>query len=304
VLAVGNPFGLGGTVTAGIVSARGRDIGAGPYDDFIQIDAPVNKGNSGGPAFDENGNVVGVTTAIYSPSGGSIGIGFAIPADTVKTVVAQLKDKGAVTRGWLGVEIQSVTADIADSLGLKQAEGALVAEPQPGSPAAKAGLAAGDVVVSVNGHAIKDAHDLARTIAAQAPGSTAKLAVIRNGAAQTMSITLGNLPNERQASNIPEHGGTGEGSAPLGLTVAPASQVAGAGHQGVVVTNVNPDGPAAEMGFRSGDVILDVAGKGMEQPAQLRQALQDARQSGKHHVLMRVKSGDTTRFVAMPLDHA
>ena len=150
VLAVGNPFGLGGTVTAGIVSARGRDIGAGPYDDFIQIDAPVNKGNSGGPTFDVDGNVIGVNTAIFSPSGGSVGIAFAIPADTVKSVIAQLRDKGSVTRGWIGVQIQSVTPDIADSMGLKQATGALVSEPQKDSPAAKAGIASGDVITSVN----------------------------------------------------------------------------------------------------------------------------------------------------------
>ncbi|MBO0758932.1 MAG: trypsin-like peptidase domain-containing protein, partial [Bradyrhizobiaceae bacterium] len=151
VLAVGNPFGLGGSVTAGIVSARGRDIGAGPYDDFIQIDAPVNKGNSGGPTFDVDGDVIGVNTAIFSPSGGSVGIAFAIPADTVKSVIAQLKDKGIVTRGWIGVQIQPVTQDIADSLGIKKAEGALVAEPQAGSPAAKAGIKSGDVILSVNG---------------------------------------------------------------------------------------------------------------------------------------------------------
>src|SRR5262245_48336673 len=148
VVAVGNPFGLGGTVTAGIVSAQGRDIGAGPYDDFLQIDAPVNRGNSGGPTFDVDGKVIGVNTAIYSPSGGSVGIAFAIPAATVNTVVAQLKDKGAVTRGWLGVQIQPVTADIADSLGLKKEEGALIAEPQADSPAAKAGIVAGDVITS------------------------------------------------------------------------------------------------------------------------------------------------------------
>ncbi len=151
VVAVGNPFGLGGTVTAGIVSARGRDIGAGPYDDYVQIDAPINKGNSGGPAFDMNGNVIGVNTAIYSPSGGSVGIGFDIPAPTAKLVVAQLKDKGYITRGWLGVQVQPVTADIADSLGLKQAKGAMVDNPQDGSPAAKAGIEAGDVITAVNG---------------------------------------------------------------------------------------------------------------------------------------------------------
>src|SRR5215510_821867 len=171
VVAVGNPFGLGGTVTAGIISARGRDIGSGPYDDYIQIDAPINKGNSGGPTFDMDGNVIGVNTAIYSPSGGSVGIAFAIPSDTVKTVVGQLKDKGAVTRGWIGVQIQPVNADIADSLGLKKAEGALVAEPQSDGPAAKAGIQAGDVIIAVNGQDVKDARDLARKIGGLPPNS-------------------------------------------------------------------------------------------------------------------------------------
>src|SRR5439155_10558344 len=170
VVAVGNPFGLGGTVTAGIVSARGRDIGAGPYDDFIQIDASVNSGNSGGPTFDMDGNVVGVNTAIFSPSGGSVGIAFDIPAETVKSVVAQLKDKGMVSRGWIGVRIQPVTADIADSLGMKEAEGALVAEPQANGPAAKAGIQSGDVITAVNGEQVKDARELARTIGGLAPG--------------------------------------------------------------------------------------------------------------------------------------
>ena len=181
VLAVGNPFGLGGTVTAGIVSARGRDIGAGPYDDFIQIDAPVNKGNSGGPTFDVDGNVIGVNTAIFSPSGGSVGIAFDIPADTVKSVIAQLRDKGSVTRGWIGVQIQTVTPDIADSMGLKQATGALVAEPQTDSPAAKAGIQSGDVITSVDGTPIHDARELARRIGTMAPGTTVKLGMIHKG---------------------------------------------------------------------------------------------------------------------------
>src|SRR5437868_11292684 len=205
VLAVGNPFGLGGTVTAGIVSARGRDIQAGPYDDFLQIDAPVNKGNSGGPTFDVEGNVIGVNTAIFSPSGGSVGIAFAIPADTVKTVVAQLKEHGTVTRGWIGVAIQPVTEEIADNLGLKSPQGALVAEPQANGPATKAGIMAGDVITAVNGNPVKDARDLARQIGSMAPGSTAKLTVWRKGEEKTFSISLGELPNQHEArANMPD----------------------------------------------------------------------------------------------------
>jgi serine protease Do len=304
VLAVGNPFGLGGTVTAGIVSARGRDIGAGPYDDFIQIDAPVNKGNSGGPSFDVDGNVIGVNTAIFSPSGGSVGIAFAVPADTVKTVVAQLKDKGAVTRGWLGVQIQPVSADIAESLGLKTAEGALVAEPQPGSPAAEAGILSGDVIMSVDGQAVKDARELAKRIGAMAPQSTVKLGVLRKGEEKTIAVTLAALPRERQArAGGEEHEKTG--AAPrLGLTLAPAAQVAGASESGVIVTAVSPGGPAAEHGFKTGDVILEVGGKSVSTPADVRKALTDARSANKRTVLMRVKSEDSTRFVALPIGRA
>ncbi len=199
VLAVGNPFGLGGTVTAGIVSARGRDIGASAYDDFIQIDAPVNKGNSGGPTFDTEGNVIGVNTAIFSPSGGSVGIAFAIPADTVKSVISQLKEHGSVTRGWIGVQIQPVTQDIADSLGLKKAEGALVAEPQANSPAAKAGIEAGDVITAVDGKPVKDARDLAKKIGALPPKTSVKLAVLHKGSEKTVTLTLGELPNAKEA---------------------------------------------------------------------------------------------------------
>src|ERR1700688_595606 len=200
VVAVGNPFGLGGTVTAGIVSARGRDIGAGPYDDYIQIDAPINKGNSGGPAFDVNGEVIGVNTAIFSPSGGSVGIGFDIPASTAKLVVAELKDKGHITRGWLGVQVQPVTADIADSLGMKQATGAMVDNPQDGSPAAKAGIEAGDVITAVNGAPVKDSRDLARTISMMAPGTSVKLDVLHKGESRPMTLTLGEMPNDHQAN--------------------------------------------------------------------------------------------------------
>jgi serine protease Do len=303
VVAVGNPFGLGGTVTAGIVSARGRDIGAGPYDDYVQIDAPINKGNSGGPAFDVNGNVIGVNTAIFSPSGGSVGIGFDIPADTAKMVVAQLKEKGHVTRGWLGVQIQPVTADIADSLGLKKAAGAMVDEPQSGSPAAKAGIQSGDVITAVNGTQVKDARDLARTIGTMAPDTSIKLDIVRKGEPRRIMVTLAQMPNEQRASENDNAQPT-SGVPHLGLQVAPASEVSGAGEKGVVVTAVEPDGPAAEQGFQVGNVILEVGGKLVANAGDVRKALSEAKSQGKHQILMRAKMGDATRFVALPLGNA
>ena len=304
VLAVGNPFGLGGTVTAGIVSARGRDIGAGPYDDFIQIDAPVNKGNSGGPTFDVDGNVIGVNTAIFSPSGGSVGIAFDIPADTVKSVIAQLRDKGSVTRGWIGVQIQTVTPDIADSMGLKQPTGALVSEPQKNSPAATAGIQSGDVITSVDDVAIHDARELARKIGTMAPGASIKLGIIHSGQDKTLTLTLGTLPNDKVASNVQDDKpNTADAEVPkLGLTVAPADK--NSGGAGVVVTNVADGGIAAEHGFQVGDVILEIGGKTVSTPADIRKGLADAKTDGKHTVLFRVKSRDGTRFVALPLGNA
>ena len=306
VLAVGNPFGLGGTVTAGIVSARGRDIGAGPYDDFIQIDAPVNKGNSGGPTFDVDGNVIGVNTAIYSPSGGSVGIAFAIPASTVKNVVGQLRDRGVVTRGWIGVQIQPVTPEIADSMGLKKAAGALVAEPQPNSPAVKAGIESGDVITAVNGTAVRDARELARRIGTMTPGTTIKLDVIHAGQQKTVSLTLGTLPNEKEAKNEPAPPSkSADIDVPkLGFKLAPADKVSGASDKGVVVTAISQGGVAADHGLQVGDVILDVGGKPVATPAEFNQTLSDARKDGKHTVLFRVKSGADTKFVALPIGNA
>jgi serine protease Do len=333
VLAVGNPFGLGGTVTAGIVSARGRDIGAGPYDDFIQIDAPVNKGNSGGPTFNVDGSVIGVNTAIFSPSGGSVGIAFAIPSETVKTVVAQLKDKGSVSRGWIGVQIQPVTSEIAESLGLKQSGGALVAEPQKDSPASKAGIESGDVIVSLDGNPIKDARELSRKIGSMSPGTTIKLGMLRKGAEKTVTLTLGELPAQREARaervdprldqdrdqdvrRSPNRDDRSDRSRErgdarsdrdlqssdgprLGLSLAPAGT-----EPGVVVAEVDPSGPAADLGFRAGDVILEVSGKSVTTPSDVRKALGEARTEGKRSVLMRVKSQRGTRFVAIPLSRA
>jgi len=194
VLAIGNPFGLGGTVTAGIVSAQGRDIGSGPYDDFIQIDAPINRGNSGGPTFNQNGEVVGVNTAIYSPSGGNVGIAFAIPASTVKQVVDQLKTDGKVARGFIGVQIQPVTSEMAEAIGLKEPKGALVAEAQGDGPAAKAGIRRGDTITAVNGDAIKDARDLSRKIASFAPGAKTTITLFREGKSREVTFEIGRQP--------------------------------------------------------------------------------------------------------------
>src|SRR6185312_14141465 len=294
VLAVGNPFGLGGTVTAGIVSASGRDIGNGPYDDFIQIDAPVNKGNSGGPAFNTEGEVIGVNTAIYSPSGGSVGIAFSIPASTVKSIVAQLKDKGSVSRGWIGVQIQPVTSEIADSLGLKKAEGALVAEPQVNGPAAKAGIESGDVITQVNGETVKDARELARTIGGFAPGTSVKLNILHKGSDKVVNLTLGTLPNKLEAK-ADTHDGDRDSSRgsevpKLGMTVAPAASVAGAGKEGVVVTDIDPKSAAADRGFKEGDVILEVAGKSVSSSNDVREAIKAAHADNKNSVLMRVRT--------------
>jgi len=300
VIAVGNPFGLGGTVTAGIVSARGRDIGSGPYDDFIQIDAPVNHGNSGGPTFNTDGDVVGVNTAIFSPSGGSVGIGFAIAGDVVEKVVDQLKTGGVVERGWLGIEIQPVTQDIADSLGLKTASGALVAKENKDAPAAAAGVKIGDVVTAVNGQSVADPRELARRIADLGPKKSAELTIWRNGAQQTVSVTLGAMPNDKEAmndqgTNKPDAADTSV--AKLGLTLE-------RGRDGVTITDVDPNSVAADKGLQQGDVILEASGKAVERPTEIAQAFDAARADGRKSVLLRVKTGDTIRFVALPAQAA
>jgi serine protease Do len=301
VVAVGNPFGLGGTVTAGIVSARGRAISSNPYSDYMQIDAPINKGNSGGPTFDVNGDVVGVNTAIYSPSGGSVGIGFDIPANVAKEIVAQLKDKGHVARGQLGVQVQPVTAAIADGLGLKEARGALVDQPQAGSPAAKAGIKSGDVITAVNGTAVKDSGELARRIGAMAPGSSVELSILRNGEQQTVSVTLAKQSDQQQARTESEETANHASLAQLGLTVAPARGNLGAGNSGVVVTNVDPESPAGEGGIQAGDLILGIGGKSVSTPADLRSAIGEASSAGKHSVLLRVRNSNGMRYVALPI---
>jgi serine protease Do len=308
VLAIGNPFGLGGTVTAGIVSARERNIDVATADDLIQIDAPINKGDSGGPTFDLSGRVIGVNMMIFSPSGGSIGIAFAIPADTVRTVISQLRDKGAVKRGWLGVHIQTVTADIAHVLGLKEAQGALVAGAQPDSPAERAGLASGDIIVSVNAVPVKDARDLNKRITSTVPGTTVEIGVVRGGTQSTMIAALGESPAKRPnpaAGTPPETTGrgnatTGRGNVSdhLGLKLAPAAHLPGA--DGVVVTDIDPTGLGADQGIELGDVILDVSGKAVMTPDEIEKVMGDARVEGKPSVLMRLRSGETKRFVVVP----
>ena len=298
VLAVGNPFGLGGTVTAGIVSARGRDIGEGPYDDFIQIDAPVNVGNSGGPTFNVKGEVIGVNTAIFSPSGGSVGVAFDIPAETVKFVVQQIKEKGHVTRGWIGVQIQALTPAIADALALKNAEGALVAQVEPNSPAAKSGMEIGDVIHSVNGEAVKDSRDLARRIAAIAPGTPAKFGVLRNGQEKTISLTLGRLP--RTSAEAEEQKAPREAAGPW------SDACAGGHHRrrrraGRRDHRIDPGGHAAESGLQTGDVILDVGRRTVNTPADVRRLADEARAQSKRSVLLRIKRGDMVVFAAVPI---
>ncbi len=296
VMAVGNPFGLGGTVTAGIVSARGRDIGSGPYDDYMQIDASINKGNSGGPAFNLQGEVVGVNTAIFSPSGGSVGIGFAIPASIVKTVVEDLKSDGKIVRGWLGVQIQPVTEDLAESLGLKETKGAIVADVTADSPALKAGLKQGDVILKADGKDIEDARDLSKTVAALAPDAKVPFEIIRDGKAETISVTIGTMPGEPQKQAAIGKPLEKLDLSSLGLEVTPAED-----GEGLKISGLDPDSAAAEKGLKAGDVILEIAGKHVTDPADAQEALSSAK--GKN-VLLLVRSGDNQRYITLPRERS
>lgn len=300
VVAVGNPFGLGGTVTAGIISASGRDIGSGPYDDFIQIDAAVNRGNSGGPAFNLNGEVIGINTAIFSPSGGNVGIAFAIPASAAERIIADLRDDGQVTRGWLGVQIQGVTPEIADSLSLDKAMGSLVAEATPDSPAAAAGLKSGDTILAVNGKEIEGPRELAAMIAGMEPGTSVDVTYWRDGAKQNVDVKLGTLPGSDQLAALdqPE---TVEPTAleNFGLAVAPSDDASG-----VMVTDVDPNGQAAERGLQPGDIILSVGQDEVKSPADVEKIMETAKEDGMKAVLLRVKTGDQTRFVALSFARA
>jgi serine protease Do len=300
VVAMGNPFGLGGTVTAGIVSAQGRNIGSGPYDDYLQIDAAVNRGNSGGPTFNMNGRVIGVNTAIYSPSGGSVGIAFSIPSSTAKWVVDQLKDHGTVQRSWLGVRVQAVNKSIADGLGMDAPKGVLIAQAETDSPAAKAGLKAGDVIVSVNGAEVQNPRDLARKIATVPIDTTVKLDIVRNGATQTVEATLAkmkNEPSQRVASGEPN----ADQPDRLGMTVAPAADISGAGEQGLAILQVNAQGKAAEAGLKAGDVIVRAGDQKLGNVGDLNDAMAAASANGKSNVLVLVRRGEAQRYVAVPV---
>jgi serine protease Do len=308
VLAVGNPFGLGGTVTAGIISAHNRDIGSGPYD-YLQIDAAVNRGNSGGPSFDLDGDVVGMNTAIFSPSGGNVGIAFAVPAALVKEVVGQLQAHGTVDRGWLGVVIQNVSDDIADSIGMSEAKGAMVTKVAEDGPASKEDIKAGDVITDVNGDKIEDSRDLARKIAELHPDTEVKLGIVRYGDKHEVDMKLGKFPSGKKLAALEEDKpDTGEQLNDLGLSLAPAAKVPGSGEEGVVITDVDPDSDAADKGLKAGDVILQVAGEDVSEPSDVakgvKKAMDKAKDKDKVNVLIQVKTGDQTRFVALSLKKA
>ncbi|KQV63847.1 Do family serine endopeptidase [Rhizobium sp. Root1220] len=305
VVAVGNPFGLGGTVTAGIVSARGRDIGSGPYDDYLQVDAAVNRGNSGGPTFNLNGEVVGINTAIFSPSGGSVGIAFAIPASTAKDVVADLMKDGQVSRGYLGVQIQPVTKDIADSLGLSEASGALVVSAQAGTPGEKAGMKAGDVVTAVNGETVKDARDLSRRIGAMTPGKKVELSIWRSGKAQPLTVELGTLPAEQKDALADDGDQAPDAQAPatdkaladLGLTVSPSDD-----GKGIQITGIDPDSDAADKGIKEGEKITSVNNQEVSSSEEVVKVINQAKKDGRTRALFQIQSKDGSRFVALPIN--
>ena len=303
VLAVGNPFGLGGTVTAGIVSARGRDIGAGPYASFLQVDAAINQGNSGGPLFTQDGRVVGVNTAILSPTGGSVGIGFAIPSNLVKEVTGQLRTAGRVTRGFLGVETQPVTAQIAPGLGLgHDAKGALVAAVSPDSPAAKAGLQPGDVLTAVDNHSVANPRELAQLVANDKPGDDAQIALIRDGSTKTVSVKLTTMQEEQQTADAGEQDDNAQGR--IGLALAPLNPDlrqqlnVPASQHGAVVAGVQPGSAAEQAGLREGDLLVGVGTKAVSSPSEAVAAIHGAAEGGKDVALRIVRDGQA-RFVAV-----
>lgn len=306
VVAVGNPFGLGGTVTAGIVSARGRDLTGSVYNNFIQIDASINSGNSGGPTFDLHGRVIGVNTLIFSPSGGNVGIGFAIPSEVASNVVAQIIDNGSVRRGWLGVQIQPVDEDVALSLGLGEARGAIINQVIEGTPAQRAGFERGDVVIGVNGEDIEDNIDLTRRVAAIHPGEQTRFTVWRDGQEVNLSATLDEREDTQVASApdvpLPDDKGTETEMASdvlPGLTLMAAQD-----GEGVSVVTVDPNSEASAKGLRSGSVIVTVSGELVSTPDQVQREVTAATAAGRNAILLLVREGEQERFVALRLDEA
>ncbi|MCG6897650.1 MAG: Do family serine endopeptidase [Thiocapsa sp.] len=307
VLAVGNPFGLGGSVNAGIISARGRDINSGPYDDYLQIDAPINQGHSGGPLFDINGRVIGVNTAIYSPSGGNVGIGFAIPAETVQRVVADLRENGRVERGWLGVQIQPVTESLAAGLGLEQTGGVLIADVIPGSPASMADLRAGDVILSAAGHSLDGAKGLARAVAETKAGTAMTLRVLRDGQAREVSVRIARMPDDEQVAGLPSEPADAVARPRLGLYLAPLTpelrleQGLRPDAEGVYVSQVESDSPAARAGIEAGSLISMVGVEPVTTPDQVIAAVLAAADDKVEALILRVEKDGPPLFVAVPL---
>lgn len=313
VLAMGNPFGIGTTVTSGIVSARGRDLHNGPYDDFIQVDAAINHGNSGGPLVDANGHVVGINTAIYSPNGGNVGVGFAIPSDQAQAVVAKLQTGETIQHGYIGVQIQPVTPDIAEALGVTEGQGAMVAQVIDGSPAARAGLKSGDVITQVNSKAVASPKDLSRFVADLSPGQKANLAVWRRDKSLDVSVMIGDNKDDKQASAEPDKGPDQRGSvtAPdIGVTL---SELTPAARQrigiddsvkGAVVTGVEPQKAAAQSGVESGDVIVSVNQQDTETARAAAGDIAAAQKDGRKSVLLEIERGDNHMFIGVPFDPA
>lgn len=310
VVAIGNPYGLGGSVTSGIISARSRHINAGPFDDFLQTDAAINRGNSGGPMFDLDGEVIGINTAIFSPTGANVGIGFAIPSAMVKPVIEQLKQFGRTHRGWLGVKIQDVTEEVADSVGLKRVQGALVLEVTPGSPAAKAGIQTGDVILSFNGTDIKEMRALPRIVAETKIGAAATVEVWRVEEKKTFSVTLGEMEEKDEEKTFAKDNGGKRAELPgeklLGMRVAAVDDALrerfpiGKKVAGVMVLEVAQGSAAAARGITSGDVITGVGSQSVTTAEALRKAVATAKAGGKKFVLMRILRGKTVSFVPLP----
>lgn len=307
VVAVGNPFGLGGTATAGIVSATGRELPTSVYNNFLQVDAPINRGNSGGPTFSLNGEVIGVNSQIFSPSGGNVGIGFAIPSDIAANIVDQLLADGRVARGWLGVQIQNVTDDIAEGLGLGEQRGAIVSSIVAGGPADRAGFERTDVITAVNGQSVDSSAELTRRVGSIGAGTEVVFNVIRDDEDIVVRATLGDRPQETDLNSMQERGSAEPADTFFGMEVVPlddemAARLGVEAETGLMVTDIQPSGEAAQKGLRSGDVILEAGGEDMVDLDDFRSAIDEAREDGRSAILLLVQNGSGRRYVALTLD--